>query len=218
MRVLDSSVLQWELRLQNEAPMIFELEAWRQRLLEVINGATPHGGYAWKDSKDFGIPEDITYLGKPWLTKFKSDGTETHCSGATLWAFCKTYKALLGEMTPLQSLTMLGMKQFQRLWFGAEGKGNVKCAIDALSFAGVGMQLVPEQARALDFAQIWRHDGSGHSIIVMSKSPENLLYWSSNQAFKDNPAGMGFKEEKLSNIRLMYVSRVGKDINTIAHT
>jgi len=197
--------------------MIFELEAWRQRLLEVINNASVHGGYSWKDSKDFGVPEPLQYLGKPWVPKFDK-GTTTHCSGATLWAFITTYQHVLGMMTPLQNLTILGMKQFQRLWFGAEGKGNVKCAIDALSFAGVGKQLVPEQAQPLDFAQIWRHDGSGHSVIVMKKSAETLLYWSSNQAFKDNPAGMGFKEEKLSNIRLMYVSRVGKDINTIAHT
>ena len=193
--------------------MIFELEAWRQRLLDVINGATPHGGYGWDDPKDFGIPEDVTYLDKPWLQKFDPNGTATHCSGATLWAFCKTYKALVGEMTPMNSLSLMGMRHFQRLWYNAAD--NFKGPVDALLFADVGHVVVPEQIEGLEFAQLWRNDGSGHSVIVVDRTIKNLFYWSSNKAFNNNPAGMGFREEKLSHIKTLHVYSVGKDINTI---
>ncbi len=147
-----------------------------------------------------GSSEDIFYQNTR-IMKGNGKGS-TFCCGLTLEVFLKTADKYLSDEIQGSSPTLVPDVQegfmltreiphlkisdfdaFKGLWFctavNSPGPG------DALTTYGLGTILTDwSQAQPGDFMQIWRHNGSGHSVIFTSwiygpdKGIKGVKYWS----------------------------------------
>lgn len=117
------------------------------------------GGYdrSWKGS---GAPEDVVFKGKTILAKAKAG---TYCSGYT-FAVAMRQAARWGL---LADKSVEQVRQFQREWFGATPASREKQCVVAAVNLGIGREVRLEEARAGDFVQFWRANGSGHSVVLL---------------------------------------------------
>lgn len=120
------------------------------------------GGYAWQDgSSGVCVPlED--YDGN--LIKNCSANPTSHCCGFTLsvaW-IAASNRGLFKKKSAAQ------LEQFATDWYGAGGAPCGKLCVAALENLGIGYEVDLESAAPGDFCQIWRTNGSGHSVIFLS--------------------------------------------------
>ena len=139
----------------------------------------------------------------------------TYCSGFTCWAATEAMKeqGLLDEMTPEQ------LKKFQQTWYGAEGfeKGKSETlSTKALEDFGLGKGISREEALPGDIAQIWRNDGSGHSVIFKDwvKDDQGNITGIKYRSSQGSTDGIGdrteiFKERGINPDKI-YLGRIGK--------
>lgn len=128
------------------------------RVANMING----GGYKWDGNT--GVPEDIIFKGTPILKK--GTNGKTHCSGFTFWVLIKT----AGNLGLLNDKTAGQIQKLQRECYGSGTKGSEtwwKQGQVATKNLGIGFPVEFKDAKKGDFAQIWRKNGSGHSVIFL---------------------------------------------------
>jgi hypothetical protein len=124
-------------------------------------GESVSGGGYNKAFAGSGTPFVISHNGQEILPAATSG---TYCSGYTCGVTMKAMqqRGMLNEMTPEQ------LKDFQKTWYGAKGfeKGKSETlSVKALEDYNLGKGVKHDEAKAGDIAQIWRENGSGHSVI-----------------------------------------------------
>jgi len=125
-----------------------------------IGESVSGGGYN-KAFAGSGTPFVISHNGQEILPA-ATDGT--YCSGYTCGVSMKVLqqRGLLDNMTPDQ------LKNFQKTWYGAKDfeKGKSETlSTKALEDYNLGKRIEHKAAKPGDIAQIWRNNGSGHSVI-----------------------------------------------------
>jgi predicted Zn-ribbon and HTH transcriptional regulator len=107
-------------------------------------------------------------------------------------------RGLLDTMTPSQ------LKNFQKTWYGAKDfeKGKSETlSTKALEDYNLGKRIEHKEAKSGDIAQIWRNNGSGHSVIFKDwvtddKGNRIGIKYRSSQA---NTKGVGDRTEMFDN-------------------
>lgn len=132
------------------------------------------GGYngAWAGS---GTPEAIAHNGRQVLAAGQGG---TYCCGYTFGVAMR----VLEERGLLEGKTFDAVKRFQKLWYGATELEDDTLVVLAAETLGVGRGVPLDDAQPGDFVQLWRTNGSGHSVI--------FLDWAVNDASGDR---VGFR-------------------------
>jgi hypothetical protein len=131
-------------------------------VVEVARSYPDGGGYEWQGT---GVPHEIRFQGEQILAK----GEQTYCSGYT---FAVAMKAAT-ERNLLRGKSPDAIRKFQKQWYGAtEDSAETQCAY-ALRQLGIGEPVPPDEARPGDFLQLWRSNGSGHSVVFLDWITEN---------------------------------------------
>ena len=117
------------------------------------------GGYQWGGVSGVCIP--LRHDGKI-IRSYDEDGP-SHCVGYTLSVafIAATNRGLFDSKSEKQ------VRKFSSDWYSAGGV-NGKLCVQALENIGIGSEFDLEQAIEGDFCQIWRTNGSGHSVIFLS--------------------------------------------------
>lgn len=123
-----------------------------------------------------------------------------HCSGLTFEVFVQAWLAReqqAGRPARVGTLDLAGMRRLQQQWFGSPA--DLSTLRTALVENGLGVQLLDlEQARAGDFVQLWRHDGSGHAAVFLAWERDaagaiaGVHYWSTQRSTD----GIGERSER----------------------
>ena len=118
------------------------------------------GGYQWGGVSGVCIP----LYHDDQLIRNCGKGDKTHCCGFTLSVafIVATNRGLL------TGKSLSDVKGFSSDWYGAGGAGCGKLCVTALEDIGIGYEVSLEEAQKGDFCQIWRTNGSGHSVIFLS--------------------------------------------------
>jgi len=122
--------------------------------------AFPDGaGYdsTWKGT---GSPEDVVVQGTTILAKGKHG---TYCSGFTFAVAMRVAerRKLLAKCTAAEA------RRFQREWFGATASSREKQCVVAAQSLGIGVEKTLKEAQPGDFVQLWRANGTGHSVVSL---------------------------------------------------
>ena len=120
--------------------------------------AFPDGGGYDSTWKGTGSPEDVVFQGTTILAKGKNG---TYCSGFTFAVAMRVAerRKLLAKCTVAQ------IRQFQREWFGATKSSKEKQCVVAAESLGIGAERPLKDAQPGDFVQLWRANGTGHSVV-----------------------------------------------------
>jgi hypothetical protein len=99
-----------------------------------------------------------------------------------------------------KSTEKLNHKHFYNLWYiaGVEDSKNVpkdylndkRGSVAALEYSGFGQQIPNENAQRYDFAQVWRKNGSGHSVIF-----KNWVDDKGNPTTYENAKGIKYRSD-----------------------
>jgi hypothetical protein len=153
--------------------------------------------YHWPKEGDWrGCTRDLHYGGEV-LCKGDPEG-RAYCCGLTFEVFLRAYERWCRATKrpyAIPGFDPAGMRRLQSQWFGSSA--DQTCLRTALVDNGLGTQLENlDDARPGDFVQLWRHDGSGHSVIFMdwkrrSGKITGLKYWSTQKSTK----GIGIRTE-----------------------
>jgi hypothetical protein len=159
-------------------------------------------GYYWPRGSDWeGTTQDLVYQGTKVCT---GDAKKrSYCCGLTFEVFFKAYEkwcAAKKKEFRIGDLDADGLTEFRLQWYGASRKNpdRKKLCLEAVVTAKLGRAIEKlEDARPGDFVQLWRRDGSGHSVIFVEWVRSGgritgLQYWSTQGATK----GIGYHTEK----------------------
>lgn len=141
------------------AALALGMSACATDVLETAYSYPDGGGYnrTWAGS---GTPEAITHNGQQVLAAGQGG---SYCCGYT---FCVAMR-VLAERGLLEGKSYDQVKRFQKLWYGAtDEEDDTLCAL-AVEQLGVGLAVPLEDAAPGDFVQLWRTNGSGHSVIFV---------------------------------------------------
>jgi hypothetical protein len=117
------------------------------------------GGYQWGGVSGVCIP--LMYQEE--LIKNFNNGDKTHCSGFTLSiAFI-----IASNRGLFMNKDLIRIKAFASQWY-SEGGINGKLCVDAIKNLGIGKEIPFSETRSGDFCQIWRTNGSGHTVIFIN--------------------------------------------------
>ncbi|MEO1498770.1 MAG: hypothetical protein AAFV43_16615 [Planctomycetota bacterium] len=117
------------------------------------------GGYnrTWAGS---GTPDAVVHEGRQVLAAGQGG---TYCCGYTFAVAMQT----LADRDLLDGKPYDAVKRFQKLWYGAtELDDDTLCTL-AVETLGVGRAVPLDEAQPGDFVQLWRTNGSGHSVIFL---------------------------------------------------
>jgi hypothetical protein len=149
------------------------------------------GGYQWGGVSGVCIP--LYHDGQ--LIRNCSEGDKTHCCGFTLSVafIVATNRGLLNGKS------LSEVKGFSSDWYGAGGI-NGKLCVAALENIGIGYEVSLEDAEEGDFCQIWRTNGSGHSVIFISHiyDGDNIIGFNYRSSQKST-GGIGDSKEYYSD-------------------
>jgi hypothetical protein len=166
-------------------------------VLEVLRRYPTDGShdYHWPRSGDEakwrGCTKDLRYDGE-LLSAGDAKG-RAYCCGLTFEVFLDAWM-LWCERTErpqrISGLKLADVRRLQTQWFGSAKDRS--CMRTALVDNQLGIEITDwEQARAGDFVQLWRTDGSGHSVVflewVRSGSKKEIVgmrYWSTQKSTK----------------------------------
>lgn len=134
------------------------------------------GGYRWPVQSEpwaSGTTRDLLHGGVRFL---RSNGA-TFCSGITFEAWWRAVQ----NLPEIQALSLPEVQALQRDWYVA-GEGR-RGPVDALVPRGLGV-LIPDPKRSLpgDLAQLWRANGTGHTVVMLGCDGHRVAYWSSQKA------------------------------------
>jgi hypothetical protein len=109
-----------------------------------------------------GVIETIFHKGQIVLPYTNS----TYCSGATFTIAMK----VINKRNLFANKTIEEVKRFQRIWYGFTNPDPSVVERQqgpALEMMGIGGQVSHSEALPGDFAQIWRTNNSGHSVVFL---------------------------------------------------
>jgi hypothetical protein len=166
------------------APM--EMNSWMidKYLWYPRDGSYP---YLWSGN---GVTHDIFYKGSLILSD-NTSGNGCYCCAITYEVFMdafENYNTTYG-FDSIAGMSVSTMKDFRRTWYivygGVGDKGSVRALVDY----NVGYEITNrEEVLDGDFCQIWRHSGSGHSVIFHEwvRDAEDAIigftYWSTQSS------------------------------------
>jgi hypothetical protein len=169
-------------------------KTFNDHVLAVIESLPEGGGYTWPtdDPRAGGCIEDVVHDG---VTLLKA--SPTYCCGLTLEVLFRAYKAA-GVTPPFDATTA---RRIQTRWFVGHPTYR-KGPANALPRYGLGVETSTDPQPG-DFAQLWRDNGSGHSVVVVDydKKTGKLTYWSTQASTK----GIGTRTETPKEL---YAARV----------
>lgn len=164
----------------------------RQTIIDTLKSYPTDGThkYHWVNGFD-GVTKDLIFKEKSIA---KSEALQrTYCCGLTFEVYFKVL--MQGTNCPL-TLTPKELLNIKRDWFVAAG--GRKGPVDALVTRGLGIEIKPpHKGQTGDFAQIWRKNGSGHSVIVIEHTDDFLKYWST----QPSTDGIGYRTEFFKNVK-----------------
>jgi hypothetical protein len=142
-----------------------------------------------------GCTTHVLYRGERVMTG--EPGGQTYCCGLTLEVL---YRVLESEEQRVPWLTTETTGLFKHLWFCREK--NSLGPTEALETFGIGRRIT-DDAEVLpgDFVQIWRHNGTGHSVVFVgwAITPDGevagIHYWST----QPRTNGIHFATETFGN-------------------
>jgi hypothetical protein len=167
--------------------------------------------YQWSGN---GVTQDLYYLGS--LIISCNNYPYTYCSGITYETFLLTNENCRtdhGLPPAIGTMTVNDMRTLRRIWYGATGvpaEDESQCAL-AIDRYQIGVMLDDlEDARGGDFVQLWRHSGSGHSVVFQGWGHDSgqqinrLYYWSTQSSTN----GVGFYSEPVGETSGIDINRV----------
>lgn len=141
-------------------------------VLAVAQSLPRGGGYVWDPTGTTGgVLADVVHRGETIVRA----GRGSYCSGITFDAWWRAL-ALAGAKP---GLAVAELRRLQRRWYIAAG--GRRGPLNALQPLGLGID-TSDDPRPGDFAQIWRADGSGHTVIVLDCRAGALTYLSSQKS------------------------------------
>lgn len=185
----------------------------REYVLAVLDSYPRDGSHAywWPRGSEapkgwIGNSKDLHYGG---ALLYPGDARKRgYCCGLTFEVFFEAWRRATearGEKFRIAGLDANGVHALRRAWFGA--KIGDPCIRDALVERGLGFEIEDRRrARPGDFVQLWRTNGSGHSVIFLrwiwglratsSERPPRpaivgLEYWSTQKSTR----GIGVRRE-----------------------
>jgi hypothetical protein len=108
-----------------------------------------------------------------------------YCCGLTFEVFLQAFEAWCQDHGRPYRIPGYGadeVRAFKDDWFGSNG--NRQTLFNAVTSRGLGRRVEDwDDARAGDFVQLWRHSGSGHSVVFLDWVRDDgeivgLRYWS----------------------------------------
>lgn len=174
--------------------------------------------YWWpKKSQWQGVTRDIYYQGEV-VAEGDPEG-RCYCCGLTWEVFLRATEEYNKEQDPdiFNNWTREQIGQIRQQWFGSDG--NKRCLHNAVLTNNIGIEITdPEQVKRGDFIQLWRNNGSGHSVVfdrwIRDESGEiaKMRYWSTQPktkgiAYNEEPVGEGTRD---INLDKSYFVRIGK--------
>ena len=172
--------------------------------------------YYWPSSGGWsGNTRDLYYRGA-LFAKGDSFG-RCYCCGLTFEVFFRAYEAYCkakGWPFVINNFDSSALSKFKGQWFGSDG--NRKTLLNAIVSNNLGRGISFEQAKLGDFVQLWRNNGSGHSVIFVEwvkngQTITGVKYWSTQSSTN----GIGYRIEYFGGSSGMdpnqfYIARVGK--------
>ena len=165
-----------------------------EQLVAFFNAFPRGGGYSWNPKKPTsGVTQDLIYQGEMILRK----DTATYCCGLTFEGWFRTIGVTL-------DIPVKDMRKVQQLSYCAVA-GNRKGCQDALAFIAMGTPVTLEEALPGDLLQLWRQNGSGHSVnyVKHDKVAGTVTYFSTQPLTR----GPGERTEKLAKLTDLYFVR-----------
>jgi hypothetical protein len=165
------------------------------------------GSYLWQGD---GVTKTVSYQGTTIAKPYAAG--KCMCVGATFQVYMTAFQAWdaqHGTTGSLRGLSVAQVKQLKSIWYVATSALEGSQA--ALVKLGLGSAVkVLDQAQPGDPVQLWRNNGSGHSVIFDSwvKSGgkiTGLTYFSCNSGgpgFITEPVGTGTKEIDVARIHV----------------
>ncbi len=156
-----------------------------------------------------GVIETIYHKGSVLLSYTGS----TYCNGTSFTIAMK----VLNKRNLLQNKEFDQVKTFQLIWYGSRGDTERQQG-PALDYLGLGGNVSQQEALPGDFAQLWRTNNSGHSVVFLGWAEENgkivgIKYRSSQG--KGPGSGVGNRTEYFSDTgkgavirERVYISRI----------
>lgn len=192
---------------KSKVPSASEYSKFGTQPLQVAKMFEPlaFGQYKWAGGS--GMPIDIKFKGSSPIFNKMADGS-TYCTGFTFSvAFtCALNRGLLEDFTDSD------INKMHSIWNQGDADSKPKLCVDAISkpiasnLKSLGKEVSLENCEANDFCQIWRKDGSGHSVIVVEKVMDGgkiigIKYFSSNGKVNKNTGrtGVGDNTEYFSD-------------------
>lgn len=161
--------------------------------------------YFWGEGGFAGVTRDLIYQG---VTIAKADEKKnTYCCGLTFEVWFRLFTERLLVVLPASEF-----KKIRADWFVATGKrmGSVDALIDRKLGDQVYISGDPKKVltpKPGDFMQIWRENGSGHSVIYLGHNDKSVTYWSTQPSTN----GIGTRTELRvggkNNVKEIYLVR-----------
>ena len=186
--------------------------------------ATYNGYYPYLLNTDYanynGVSENLYFANRLLARAHPSGSRATHCVGITFEVFFKAMQSRnrkLGlDADDFNKMTFEELHDFMLIWYVASGNKQVNNIEIAVEKYGLGKRIDRfEDARAGDFMDISRTNGTGHTVVFQNWIRNNggqitgIRYWSSQES------GVGFNMEYFDtsgqgNVRsnLVYIARV----------
>ena len=173
----------------DKAPLIPRLGELNPHVLAVMKTYPADGThkYWWpKKSTWSGNARTLRYDGKV-LLEGDAQG-RCYCCGLTFEVFLQAWERWCkAQRRPYRILDMKArdVLAFKSDWFGSNGDRSTLHG--ALTKRGLGVRITDwKKARAGDFVQLWRHSGSGHSVVFQrwkraGGKIAGITYWSTQK-------------------------------------
>lgn len=128
-------------------------------VLKVAREFHEGGGYdrSWKSS---GVPVDVDFRGHRILTRAEQG---SYCCGYTFAVVMRAAE----QRGLLDKKSIDQIRTFQKQWYGATDDDKESLCVFASEKLGIGTRIDASDARAGDFLQFWRANGSGHSVVFL---------------------------------------------------
>lgn len=195
-------------------------EDFARHVLAVMESYPADGthAYHWPKSGGWkGCTKDLVYGDGEIIAEGDAKG-RAYCCGLTFEVFVEAWRAWSveqGRVFRVGDRDVAGMRKLQTDWFGSAK--DISCVHTAIVGGKLGRRIEKlEDARPGDFVQLWRHSGSGHSVIFLGWERAGdritgLRYWSTQKSTQ----GIGTRTEmfgdhgKALDVEKLWICRVG---------
>ena len=197
-------------------PKLGELNA---HVLDVIKTYPTDGthDYYWpKEGQWSGNARTLYYDGKVLLQGDPKG--RCYCCGLTFEVFLQAFEAWCKKVKrpyKIKDYTAKDVLKLKRDWFGSNGDRST--IHGAVTSRGLGKRITKwADAKPGDFVQLWRHNGSGHSVVFKAwkkkgKHIVGMTYWStqgSTDGIGERTEMFGTKGAAMKKTEL-YIVRIG---------